>query len=47
MSRLPQKELLAMVRAGFPYTAPERGIEAMDLTRDEIESRSSPCPPGP
>lgn len=35
--RTPE-ELLAMVRAGFPYTALERVIEAMDLTRDEIEA---------
>lgn len=35
--RTPE-ELLAMVRAGFPYAALERVIEAMDLTRDEIEA---------
>lgn len=34
--RTPE-DLLAMVRAGFPYSALERVIEAMDLTRDEIE----------
>ena len=33
-----REELLAAVRAGFPYTALERVIEAMDLTRDEIEA---------
>ncbi len=33
-----REDLLAVVRAGFSYTALERVIDAMDLTRDEIET---------
>jgi putative toxin-antitoxin system antitoxin component (TIGR02293 family) len=32
------EDLLAVVRAGFPYIALERVIDAMDLTREEIET---------
>lgn len=33
-----REELLSVVRAGLPYTALERVIDAMDLTREEIET---------